>query len=131
MYCTDLDISSSQLNQEQMEMAAQQRERGKLDRENRKLREEFQTLQEQMSERTIPRAQMEVYKKEIEDKVGLMHVVCIFHACTCIIMQARRELTRKLEEVNAHMDQQVCRGGGGEKVDQQVYCCMYIYAWNT
>lgn len=23
-------------------------------------------------------------------------------------MQARRELTRKLEEVNAHMDQQVC-----------------------
>lgn len=67
----DLELSQSQLNQEQMEMAAQQRECSKVERENKKLREELQLLQEQVSQHSIPKAQVEAYKKEIEDKVGI------------------------------------------------------------
>ena len=58
-------------------MAAQQRERSKLERQNRKLRDELQTLQEQLSEHTVPKAQVEAFKKEVEEKVGGLVRVCV------------------------------------------------------
>lgn len=45
------------------------RECRKLDRANKRLREEVRELRQHMAENTLPRAEVEEYKKEVDEKV--------------------------------------------------------------
>ncbi len=83
-----METSHSRLSQGQLELTAQQRESSKVERANRKLREELRLLQEHIAEETVPKAQMEAYKKEVDDRVcGMVSVgvnlVAIGYVCPC------------------------------------------------
>lgn len=57
------------MQHEQIEMTSCRKEAGKLEHANRKLGEELRLLREHIAEETVPRKQMEAYKKEVEEKV--------------------------------------------------------------
>ena len=83
----DLELSRSQLNQEQGEVVSRERNCRKLEHANKRLKEEVKTLQEHIAHETISRMQMEAYKKEVDEKVGIillpthLHIIITFYSC--------------------------------------------------
>ncbi|XP_065909397.1 ankyrin repeat domain-containing protein 36C-like isoform X2 [Dysidea avara] len=93
----DCEKSRSQLSLSKVELRDKEKVRHQLDRANRKLKEELKCLKEELVNKYTPTNEIELFKMQIEDK-------------------AKRELQAKLDEVNAHLEQQTAVQATLEKI---------------